>query len=75
MLNGENVEEVSTIAEPVKTSKGKIQPARGVSVTESGEVILTAHRTSKCDSLKLRSSRKWRSRGFQGMAGRKPQVP
>jgi len=33
-------------AEPVKTSQGKIQPARGVNVTESGEVILTAHRTS-----------------------------
>jgi len=25
--------------------KGKIQPARGINVTESGEVILTAHRT------------------------------
>jgi len=33
------------ITEPVKTSQGAIQPARGIKVTESGEVILTAHRT------------------------------
>ena len=36
----------STIPQPIKTSQGKIQPARGISVTESGEVILTAYRTN-----------------------------
>ncbi|MDJ0592052.1 MAG: hypothetical protein QNJ72_19025 [Pleurocapsa sp. MO_226.B13] len=34
-----------SIPEPIETSQGKIQPARGVIVTESGEIILTAYRT------------------------------
>ena len=45
-INGENPEGMSATTEPVKTSQGKIQPARGINVTESGEVILTAHRTN-----------------------------
>jgi len=45
-LNGDNVEEISAITEPVKTSQGAIQPARGINVTDSGEVILTVYRTS-----------------------------
>ena len=36
----------STIPQPIETSKGKIQPARGIKVTESGEVVLTAYRTN-----------------------------
>ena len=36
----------STISQPIETAQGKIQPARGVSVTESGEVILTAYPTN-----------------------------
>ena len=36
----------SAIPQPITTSQGKIQPARGVSVTESGEVIITAYRTN-----------------------------
>ena len=36
----------STIPAPIETAQGKIQPARGVIVTESGEVILTAYRTN-----------------------------
>lgn len=35
-----------TIPEPSQTSKGKIQPARGIKQTESGEIILTAYRTN-----------------------------
>ncbi|MDJ0594816.1 MAG: hypothetical protein QNJ72_33370 [Pleurocapsa sp. MO_226.B13] len=35
-----------SIPEPIETSQGKIQPARGVKVTESGEIILTAYRTN-----------------------------
>ncbi len=36
----------STIPAPIETAQGKIQPARGVKVTESGEIILTAYRTN-----------------------------
>ena len=36
----------SAIPQAVETSQGKIQPARGIEVTESGEVILTAYRTN-----------------------------
>ena len=35
----------SIIPQPIETSQGKIQPARGVSVSESGEIILTAYQT------------------------------
>ncbi len=31
---------------PIETALGKIQPARGIKVTESGEIILTAYRTN-----------------------------
>ena len=44
-INGE-FNPISTIPEPIETSQGKIQPARGIKVTESGEVILTAYRTN-----------------------------
>jgi len=36
----------STVPAPLETSQGKIQPARGVEISESGEVILTAYRTN-----------------------------
>ena len=36
----------STIPKSIETSQGKIQPARGVRLTESGEIILTAYRTN-----------------------------
>ncbi|MCC0178743.1 S-layer family protein [Waterburya agarophytonicola K14] len=45
IANGENAT-TSTIPAPIETSQGKIQPARGVKITESGEVILTAYRTN-----------------------------
>ena len=48
-LNSHNIfinGETSTIPLPVETSRGKIQPARGIAVTESGKVILTAYRTN-----------------------------
>ncbi|MDJ0569550.1 MAG: filamentous hemagglutinin N-terminal domain-containing protein [Pleurocapsa sp. MO_192.B19] len=44
-INGET-NPTSAIPEPIKTSQGKIQPARGIKVTESGEIILTAYRTN-----------------------------
>ena len=31
---------------PIETSQGEIQPARGIEVTKSGEVILTAYKTN-----------------------------
>ena len=36
----------STIPAPIETAQGKIQPARGIKVTEDGEIILTAYRTN-----------------------------
>ncbi len=44
-VNGET-NPTSTIPEPIETSQGKIQPARGIKVTESGEIILTAYPTN-----------------------------
>ncbi len=44
-ING-NINSTSTIPEPIETSQGKIQPARGIKVTESGGIILTAYRTN-----------------------------
>jgi filamentous hemagglutinin family protein len=34
------------IPEPIETSQGKIQPARGMTVTESGHIVLTAYPTN-----------------------------
>ena len=52
-LNSQNIiigeKTNSTIPQAVETSQGKIQPARGVEVTESGDVILTAYRTNYLD--------------------------
>ena len=50
-LNSQNIiingatNTTSTTPQPIETSHGKIQPARGIKVTESGEIILTAYRT------------------------------
>ena len=43
--NGE-MNPVSTIPAPIETSRGKIQPARGIEVTPSGVVRLTAYATN-----------------------------
>jgi filamentous hemagglutinin family protein len=45
-INGEIDPTISTIPEPIETSLGKIQPARGIKVTKDGRVILTAYRTN-----------------------------
>jgi filamentous hemagglutinin family protein len=49
-LNSENlIKENSaeaTIPEPIETSQGKIQPARGIMVTKSGRIVLTAYHTN-----------------------------
>jgi filamentous hemagglutinin family protein len=44
-ISNENPPQAS-IPEPIETSQGKIQPARGIMVTESGKIILTAYRTN-----------------------------
>ena len=44
-VDGQNNDSASEIPKSIKTSQGKIQPARGIKVTKSGEVILTAYRT------------------------------
>jgi filamentous hemagglutinin family protein len=51
-LNSENIispeqnPAAFAIPEPIETSKGKIQPARGITVTKSGHIILTAYPTN-----------------------------
>lgn len=45
MINGE-VNSISTIPQAIETSNGKIQPARGIKVTKSGKIVLTAYRTN-----------------------------
>ena len=55
-VNGETSSASNAIA-PIKTSQGKIQPARGVEVNESGEVILTAYRTNNAGQRVPQSDR------------------
>ena len=55
-INGE-ANPTSTIPQPIETSQGKIQPARGVSVTESGEIILTAYRTNNAGDRLIQTKR------------------
>jgi hypothetical protein len=45
-INDEIDPTISAIPEPIETSIGKIQPARGIKVTKDGRVILTAYRTN-----------------------------
>lgn len=39
----------SAIPEAINTSKGKIQPARGIKVASNGEIVLTAYRTDNSE--------------------------
>ncbi|MEN9519769.1 MAG: hypothetical protein RLZZ381_2357 [Cyanobacteriota bacterium] len=51
-LNSENIISAEqnpaayAIPEPIETSQGKIQPARGITVTKSGHIVLTAYPTN-----------------------------
>ncbi|MGL5079778.1 MAG: filamentous hemagglutinin N-terminal domain-containing protein, partial [Waterburya sp.] len=45
IINGE-VDNATAIPKPIKTSRGKIQLARGIKFTEDGRIILTAYRTN-----------------------------
>ncbi|MEO1005199.1 MAG: filamentous hemagglutinin, partial [Cyanobacteria bacterium J06638_38] len=45
-INGEYIGNTSAIPQPLETSKGKIQPARGIRVSKDGKVTLTAYRTN-----------------------------
>ncbi|MEM7757643.1 MAG: filamentous hemagglutinin N-terminal domain-containing protein [Cyanobacteria bacterium P01_A01_bin.40] len=45
-INGEYIGNTAAISQPFETSKGKIQPARGISVSKDGKVTLTAYRTN-----------------------------
>ena len=45
-VNGES-DSASAIPAPITTAQGKVQPARGIKVTNSGEITLTAYRTNK----------------------------
>ena len=41
----------STTPQPVETARGKIQPARGAIINDSGEVVLTAYRTDNLGNV------------------------
>ncbi|MEO1341271.1 MAG: filamentous hemagglutinin, partial [Cyanobacteria bacterium J06635_13] len=46
------IKTISVLPQPLATSRGKIQPARGIRVTKKGQVILTPYRTdNKGDRL------------------------
>ena len=45
LIDNASVNNASTTDRPIQTSRGKIQPARGIKVIKSGEIILTAYRT------------------------------
>ncbi|MDJ0589078.1 MAG: hypothetical protein QNJ72_03655 [Pleurocapsa sp. MO_226.B13] len=49
-IDDRDSQNTSSIPQPIETSKGKIQPAMGVKVTKSGEIILTAYPTNYSDS-------------------------
>ncbi|MFM2312574.1 MAG: hypothetical protein RLZZ04_1850, partial [Cyanobacteriota bacterium] len=48
-LNSENISNENpaqaSVPQPLETSQGKIQPARGIKVTKSGKIVLTAYLT------------------------------
>jgi large exoprotein involved in heme utilization and adhesion len=44
-VDGESTS-AKSIPAPIETAQGKIQPASGIEITESGEIILTAYRTN-----------------------------
>jgi filamentous hemagglutinin family protein len=46
IISGEQNPAAFAIPEPIETSQGKIQPARGIKVSESGKISLTAYRTN-----------------------------
>jgi hypothetical protein len=46
IMLGDRTASASTIPQAIKTSQGKIQPARGIMVTKSGKIVLTAYRTN-----------------------------
>ena len=46
LFEGEEFSAADLTNPPIETSQGQIQPVRGIKVTPSGEVILTAYQTS-----------------------------
>lgn len=46
VINGESVNNISATPQPIETSQGKIQPARGIKVSEDGKITLTVYRTN-----------------------------
>ena len=55
-IDGESTS-ATAIPTPVETSRGKVQPARGLKLTESGEIILTAYRTDNSGDRLHKGSR------------------
>ena len=46
IISSEQNSAAFAIPEPIETSQGKIQPARGIKVSKSGKISLTAYRTN-----------------------------
>ena len=57
IIDGQVDNSVSSIPQAIETSQGKIKPARGVKVTETGKVILTGYRTNNTGERISESSR------------------
>ena len=55
-VNGES-SSATAIPQSIKTSQGSIQPARGIEVSKSGEIILTAYRTNNAGQRMPESDR------------------
>ncbi|MCC0176154.1 S-layer family protein [Waterburya agarophytonicola K14] len=55
-VNGKN-HPTTAIPAPIETAQGKIQPARGVRVAKSGNIILTAYRTNNTGERIVEGSR------------------
>ena len=56
LIDGE-ANSTSAIPPAIETSQGKIQPARGIEVTKSGAIILTAYRSNNTRDRIIQSSK------------------
>ena len=54
---GSETDPTSAVSQLIETSKGEIQPARGIKVTQTGTIILTAHRTNNSGEKLLENRR------------------
>ena len=46
IIDNDNTDSVAAISQSIETSRGRIQPAKGIKTTKSGEIVLTAYPTN-----------------------------